>query len=52
MGDDTNTAYIQYIQYTVAQTTADAEANVDDDADADVGSANEVTDADTDDTEY
>ena len=37
---------------TQTQATDDAEANVDDDADTDVGSADAVTDADTDDTEY
>ena len=37
---------------TQTQATDDAEANVEDDADADVGSADAVTDADTDDTEY
>eukprot|EP01043_Picozoa_sp_COSAG02_P073012 COSAG02_NODE_14013_length_1321_cov_41.096563_1_plen_127_part_00 len=36
---------------TQTQATDDAEANVDDDVDADVGSADAVTDADTDDTE-
>jgi len=37
---------------TQTQATDDAEANVDDDVDADVGSADAVTDADADDTEY